>query len=126
MRGGPEHIAPPRRKFRVRAAGTPVEPRAEALAEPSRVFEEEIGALARYYAWKVEENRFILDAEEEDRFRPLEPDGEGDRSAFRPAYLAGVPVLVSGKDVIEKIFYALKNDLASPPPQPENRGGQGR
>jgi len=82
---------------------------------PARVFEEEAGALAKYFTWKVEEKRFALEVKRKAVSARLNREGK-------------MIVLHSGqrnwqecllwsreRDVIEKMFYALKNDLAAMP-----------
>jgi len=82
---------------------------------PARVYEEEAGALSKYFAWKVEERRFVLEVKNKAVSARLNRAGK-------------MIVLHSGqrtwqecllwsreRDVIEKMFYALKNDLTALP-----------
>lgn len=82
---------------------------------PARVFEEEAGALARYFGWKLDGRKFVIEVKKKAVSARLNRAGK-------------MIILHSGRhswqeclswsrerDVIEKMFYALKNDLASLP-----------
>jgi transposase len=82
---------------------------------PARVFEEEAGALAQYFGWKLDGRRFIVDVKKKAVSARLNRAGK-------------MIILHSGRhswqeclswsrerDIIEKMFYSLKNDLASLP-----------
>jgi len=82
---------------------------------PARVYEEEAGALVKYFAWKVEDKRFVLEVRNKAVAARLNRAGKmivlhSDRRTWQECLLWS-----RERDVIEKMFYALKNDLAALP-----------
>jgi transposase len=82
---------------------------------PARVFEEEAGALLQYFGWKLDGRKFIIEVKKKAVAARLNRAGK-------------MIILHSGqhswqeclswsreRDVIEKMFYSLKNDLAGLP-----------
>ncbi|MDH7556961.1 MAG: hypothetical protein QHG94_08540, partial [Candidatus Methanosuratincola sp.] len=82
---------------------------------PARVFEEEAGSLAKYFTWSVREKHFMLEVKKKAIAQRLNRAGKtivlhsGQRT-WQECLLWS-----RERDVIEKMFYALKNDLATLP-----------